>query len=1213
MSTTILKEFPMSKKAFRAESGLDSGGHFVRNVQTAPNNVDKSLGTNVEYFIRENTIQEFDKTRPYAKGFAVTYRRRIWVADVNILASEFDQDLWTPIRTDPKWRIINRIDPLYPNGYVIESGEYISVSSRYINEDQEMKFILPTTPIEGDTIVIKDEGMYCNTRKIIIESTAKLFDSGKATELFTIPGSMKTLIYSTTNGGVWIVHTSVDKIHSKFAFKTKDPHQLATGDQIYLNSASGTIDLQLPHYAVEGDTISVYDMDEMVKINGMNIQVYPNTGHSVFASGLPRYSDNSSATHNYVFSASNNLWELHIDDQSVKIKSITGDYTALPKENISIVGGSGTLTVTLPKDANDGDCVRLSNFYRIDGLTVKIKVTDASTHNIVGNAAMFAYPKFKNLPNAMDKIPLSKEISFSGNNLGAVADFYFDDKDNAWVAVYTQTRIEHVDETNRNRPGVAPLADQNEVNKNHEQNPRDDMIVTPKTLANSTATDTRRGIARLATTAELQTTTANVIASTAESMVGTIVTPKTLNSRQATETIRGVAEVATTAEAKDNNNDTHIMTPKKVDQRRATDSQAGSVKTIQSGNPASTRSAAGTGVYNWNASTHTEPYVLTPKSLNDAQATEHSRGTAYIATQSEVNSQGVAASNRVIVTPKTLDARRSTETMAGLVETATQAEVNAGSLHMPYTVTPNTLHNRKATESMWGLTEIATQGEVNAGTTDFHFVSPLKFKTWLAYDHFTPNEVSGIRRSGNLWSKVGLDITVATEAQRGTLEVATQAEANSIASSASDIHIITPKKLNARRATPDMAGIAEIATQTEVNAQADVTRIVTPKTLSDYIHGSATSYMSETTNGTGHTCTMVETWVGNTTAGSTQTYDKYVHAPYVVTPRGLNYALANYLPKTAKAVDSDKLDGLDSLQFLRSDVSDTFTGTLTLNGQLKVSHNNDQIQAIRGNSIAKMTTSTTDGEYLFGGSKTTETGDIIHDYIRIGRDKFQYTTNIRNTYNVYHEGHKPTPAEVGCYSKGEADGRFVNATGDTMTGTLTSNPSAATTYSFVRLPTYVSNAKTYLRKFSGGNGVTIWHETVQGNSYRLSVGDTDTDTQFEVASAVANAPRGYRVGGTTVIESDAKINWNKLKGVPAATTTIAGIVQLTDSLTDNSITKAATARSIRVLKDMIDEKADITGGAMEDMKVKNWLQIGNVILRPNKATKSLDFIWTDVL
>ncbi|MGL5919645.1 MAG: tail fiber protein, partial [Bacteroidales bacterium] len=96
-----------------------------------------------------------------------------------------------------------------------------------------------------------------------------------------------------------------------------------------------------------------------------------------------------------------------------------------------------------------------------------------------------------------------------------------------------------------------------------------------------------------------------------------------------------------------------------------------------------------------------------------------------------------------------------------------------------------------------------------------------------------------------------------------------------------------------------------------------------------------------------------------------------------------------------------------------------------------------------------------------------------------------------------------------------------------------------------------------------------------------------------------------------VIETDAKINWNKLKGIPSATVSAQGIVQLNDSLNSSSTTQAATPNAIRVLKELIDSKAGIQGAVMDDLKIKNWIRIGNVILRPNPTNKTLDFIWTD--
>lgn len=1180
----------MAKKAFRAESGLDSGGHLVRNVATPGDNKDVSLGTNIEYFVRENTVQPFDKSRDYKKLFAVTHQRRLYIAKVDVnKGKDFDQDDWDPIRVDPNWTIIGSLDPAQPDGYKLESGDYISASNEYISKDKEMVFILPDNPINGDTIVIKDEGHYVHSIKMSVKTEKSKLEGNKTEELFTIPGSMKTFIYSSSKEGQWIVHTSIDKIQTRTVSKSPTPIQLAIGDDVYLNTNSGKIELQLPKYATNGDQIVVSDLEGKGPVNGITVNVFPGSGHKLDINDKTSYTYNSSAPYYYIFDGSSNKWEIYEDSQVTRVKAISGNYTALPRESIAITGGSGTLYVTLPKDAGDGDFVRLSNHYKIDGLTVGIKVFDGSGHKIVGTQEIYAYPKFKDIPGNLDDIPRSDEIMFTGNNFGAVVEVYFDSEHQEWEAIYTQLRQEHVDETNRSRPGVAPLASQSEVDKNWEDNPRDDMIVTPLTLSKSVSTEVRRGVARIARSGEVQLPT------TGAHLNDVIVTPKRLNERQATEVIRGLAEIATQTEANSSSNDTHIVTPKKLDKRRATDTMAGLVKILPVGTPAPNRSSPGTGVYNWSDSVHQEPFVLTPKRFNEAQATENSKGVAYIGSQSEVNAQDDTALDTVIVTPKKLDRRRSTETLHGVCSLATQAEANSGTQHESIVITPKTLHGRKATESMWGLTEIATQAEVNTGTSDFHFITPLKFKTWLLADHFTPVEASGIRRSGNLWNKVTLDIVPSTETQRGTLEVATQVETNEMDSAkASDSHIITPKKLNARRATETLAGIAEIANTTEVKHGTDVTRIVNPKQLKDGLRTYPEFNMSESNYGTGHTATLAETWVGNTTAGSTKPLNEYNHAPFVVSPKGLNHALQNYLPKTAKAVDSDKLDGLDSLQFVRSDQSDSLTGDYSINGTLQVSRNHD------GKNYGVRFVNDTKTGYLQAGCADTSQPHLMkisgwggNQLTRLDIVASNESVYINNG-KVYHEGHKPTPAEVGSYSKTEADSRFVNVTGDTMSGQL------------VVPNIQMKNGTTHKWVINGHTNGNFQFDI--NNAARWFIDQAGNTSQTGECKATK-----FRIGNTDIIEADSKINWNKLKAVPAATTTVAGIVQLTDSLTSPSTTNAATASAIKVLKELIDEKANITGSAMEDLKIKNWLQIGNVILRPNKATKSLDFIWTDVL
>lgn len=68
----------------------------------------------------------------------------------------------------------------------------------------------------------------------------------------------------------------------------------------------------------------------------------------------------------------------------------------------------------------------------------------------------------------------------------------------------------------------------------------------------------------------------------------------------------------------------------------------------------------------------------------------------------------------------------------------------------------------------------------------------------------------------------------ATEALKGTAEIATQAETNT---GTDDERIVTPLKLSGRTSTETRTGIAELATQAEVNAGADDARIITPLKL----------------------------------------------------------------------------------------------------------------------------------------------------------------------------------------------------------------------------------------------------------------------------------------------------------------------------------------------------------------------------------------------
>ncbi|MGL4523812.1 MAG: tail fiber domain-containing protein [Bacilli bacterium] len=87
---------------------------------------------------------------------------------------------------------------------------------------------------------------------------------------------------------------------------------------------------------------------------------------------------------------------------------------------------------------------------------------------------------------------------------------------------------------------------------------------------------------------------------------------------------------------------------------------------------------------------------------------------------------------------------------------------------------------------------------------------------------------------------------------------------------------------------------------------------------------------------------------------------------------------------------------------------DVMTGRLNVFGS-----NTDTSQVRVGASTHKavMATSATVGEFIFGG--TADGGNVITDYLRVGRNKIQYWTN-EIASDIYHTRNKPTPDAIGA-------------------------------------------------------------------------------------------------------------------------------------------------------------------------------------------------------
>ena len=83
-----------------------------------------------------------------------------------------------------------------------------------------------------------------------------------------------------------------------------------------------------------------------------------------------------------------------------------------------------------------------------------------------------------------------------------------------------------------------------------------------------------------------------------------------------------------------------------------------------------------------------------------------------------------------------------------------------------------------------------------------------------------------------------------------------------------------------------------------------------------------------------------------------------------------------------------------------------------------------------------------------------------------------------------------------------------NRYGDSMSGTINQDSGSQNAYMSTALCSGTRGGKKYLRKFRGGEGDTIWHETVQGGVIRWATGNTDTQEELSLSSAYGLRSRG---------------------------------------------------------------------------------------------------------
>lgn len=402
-----------------------------------------------------------------------------------------------------------------------------------------------------------------------------------------------------------------------------------------------------------------------------------------------------------------------------------------------------------------------------------------------------------------------------------------------------------------------------------------------------------------------------------------------------------------------------------------------------------------------------------------------------------------------------------------------------------------------------------------------------------------------------------------------------------------------------------------------------------------FLNGTDPAWGATTTRrGAVFITTKANTFIGDNLVGSTQAVDDYLEDFYAVSPRGLNFALQNFLPKMATAQNSLSLGGVVAASWMRRDANQTVTGNNTFNGTSNFVGNVTTNGTLTANAAVTVNNTVTTNNNINQSAKAnTVYANTVLSGEAAGTKNLLRTFRGGVTDTIWHE---TVQASTYRLATGTTDLVDVLTVGDVGNGTMAYSGTnirlngkalanintagdlfvASTATPTVQLRTAATN---------GWNGVTISNDggtttatVINTRNFTQHLDSTyvnvagDTMTGALSVSVNGTGGRFTSVSGTAHVQAgdfSGNVQKMRLTGIDDKVLTEFNI-NITDynkaMINGNLIYHAGRKPTPAEIGAVA-----VAGSTVDTLVVRDYIKIGNVKIFANPTTKTCEFVWEE--